>query len=51
MDGGFVLMAGTETGVSLSVARWPNRRISPLLILLKSVDDGTVLDFCILMYG
>ena len=49
MDSRFVFVAGTKTGVSLSVARWLNK-ISPLT-LQKSVEDGTVLDYCILMYA
>lgn len=49
MDSGFIFVAGTKTGVSLSVARW-HKKISPP-ILQKSVEDGTVLDYCILMYA
>lgn len=49
MDSGFVFVAGTKTGVSLSVGRWL-KKSSPL-ILQKRVEDGTVLDYCILMYA
>lgn len=34
MDSGFVFVAGTKTGVSLSVARWLNK-ISPLILQKK----------------
>jgi hypothetical protein len=52
MDGGFVLVAGTKTGVSLSVARWLNKStLHYLLILQKKRWRRGCLDPCILMYG
>lgn len=50
MDSGFVFVAGTKTGVSLSVARWLNKNLSTCPAK-KSIEDGTVLDYCILMYA
>lgn len=39
MDSGFVFVAGTKTGVSLSVVRWLNK-ISPLILQTKVLKPG-----------
>jgi hypothetical protein len=50
MDSGFIFMAGFKTGVSLFMARWPNKR-NHLLILHKNVGGGIVLDSCTLLHA